>query len=150
MQCLTELVDDQCPGRIGLELLGKELPLRVAPVGRIAKRYPCGQLVALYETGDGLRAVFVLESGFDLGTGNSAQGGRLFGRQATLGLAGDSWGQLDFGRQTNIASKYLPGVADPFGGGFDQANIGGAFTAANTARYDNMVMYQTPNFSAYH
>src|SRR5690606_23619242 len=77
------------------------------------------------------------------------QGDRLFGRQATLGLAGDSWGQLDFGRQTNIASKYLPGVADPFGGGFDQANIGAAFTSANTVRYDNMVMYQTPNFSGF-
>ena len=101
------------------------------------------------DLGDGLRAVFVLESGFDLGTGNSAQGGRLFGRQATLGLAGDSWGQLDFGRQTNISSKYLSAVADPFGGGFDQANIGGAFTAANTVRYDNMVMYQTPNFSGF-
>lgn len=101
------------------------------------------------DLGDGLRAVFVLESGFDLGTGNSAQGGRLFGRQATLGLAGDSWGQLDFGRQTNIASKYLSAVADPFGGGFNQANIGGAFTSANTVRYDNMVMYQTPNFSGF-
>lgn len=101
------------------------------------------------DLGDGLRAVFVLESGFDLGTGSSKQGGRLFGRQATLGLAGDSWGQLDFGRQTNISSKYLSAVADPFGGGFDQANIGGAFTAANTVRYDNMVMYQTPNFSGF-
>ncbi|WP_341669098.1 porin [Alcaligenes sp. SDU_A2] len=101
------------------------------------------------DLGDGLRAVFQLESGFNLGTGKSAQGGRLFGRQATLGLAGDSWGQLDFGRQTNIASKYLPGVADPFGGGFDQANIGAAFTSANTVRYDNMVMYQTPNFSGF-
>lgn len=101
------------------------------------------------DLGDGLRAVFVLESGFNLADGKSAQGGRLFGRQATLGLAGDSWGQLDFGRQTNIASKYLSAVADPFGGGFDQANIGGAFTAANTVRYDNMVMYQTPNFSGF-
>ncbi|USY24395.1 porin [Alcaligenes sp. 1735tsa3] len=101
------------------------------------------------DLGDGLRAVFVLESGFDMGTGKSKQGDRLFGRQATLGLAGDSWGQLDFGRQTNIASKYLSAVADPFGGGFDQANIGGAFTAANTVRYDNMVMYQTPNFSGF-
>ncbi|XOT94945.1 porin, partial [Alcaligenes pakistanensis] len=101
------------------------------------------------DLGDGLRAVFVLESGFNLGDGNSAQGGRLFGRQATLGLAGDSWGQLDFGRQTNITSKYLSAIADPFGGGFDQANIGGAFTSANTVRYDNMVMYQTPNFSGF-
>ena len=101
------------------------------------------------DLGDGLRAVFVLESGFNLADGKSAQGGRLFGRQATLGLAGDSWGQLDLGRQTNIASKYLSAVADPFGGGFDQANIGGAFTSANTVRYDNMVMYQTPNFSGF-
>lgn len=101
------------------------------------------------DLGNGLRAVFVLESGFDLGTGKSGQGNRLFGRQATLGLAGDSWGQLDFGRQTNIASKYLPGIMDPFGGGFDQANAGAALTAANTARYDNMIMYQTPNFSGF-
>ncbi len=101
------------------------------------------------DLGDGLRAVFQLESGFDLGTGESGQGGRLFGRQATLGLAGDSWGQLDLGRQTNIASKYLPGVADPFGGGFGQANIGASFSSANTVRYDNMVMYQTPNFSGF-
>ncbi|MGO3130883.1 MAG: porin [Alcaligenes sp.] len=101
------------------------------------------------DLGDGLRAVFVLESGFTLADGKSAQGNRLFGRQATLGLAGDSWGQLDLGRQTNIASKYLSAVADPFGGGFDQANIGAAFTSANTVRYDNMVMYQTPNFSGF-
>lgn len=101
------------------------------------------------DLGDGLRAVFVLESGFTLADGRSAQSGRLFGRQATLGLAGDSWGQLDLGRQTNIASKYLSAVADPFGGGFDQANIGAAFTSANTVRYDNMVMYQTPNFSGF-
>ncbi|ARP95970.1 porin [Bordetella genomosp. 13] len=100
------------------------------------------------DLGDGLRAVFQLESGFDSSTGNSAQGGRLFGRQATVGLASNSWGQLDFGRQTNIASKYF-GSIDPFGAGFAQANIGHAFSAANTNRYDNMVMYQTPSFSGF-
>ncbi|PLC51659.1 porin [Pollutimonas subterranea] len=107
------------------------------------------------DLGNGLRAVFQLESGFDLGTGLSAQGtsgpngeGRLFGRQATLGLAGDSWGQLDLGRQTNIASKYF-GAIDPFGLGFNQANVGTTFSSVNTVRYDNMVMYQTPNFSGF-
>ncbi|RTZ42428.1 porin [Candidimonas sp. SYP-B2681] len=100
------------------------------------------------DLGNGLRAVFQLESGFDLGTGNSAQGGRLFGRQATLGLAGDSWGQLDVGRQTNIGSKYF-GAIDPFALGFNQANVGTTFSAVNTVRYDNMVMYQTPNFSGF-
>src|SRR5690606_16186858 len=101
------------------------------------------------DLGNGLRAVFQLESGFDSATGYSQQGGRLFGRHATLGLASDSWGQLDFGRQTNIASKYLPGIVDPFGGGFGQANMGSSFSAANTLRLDNMVMYQTPNFSGF-
>ncbi|MCU6615017.1 porin [Achromobacter mucicolens] len=100
------------------------------------------------DLGDGLRAVFQLESGFDSGNGRSAQGGRLFGRQATVGLASDSWGQLDFGRQTNIASKYF-GSIDPFGAGFGQANIGTGMSAANTQRYDNMVMYQTPSFSGF-
>ncbi|KOF54784.1 porin [Achromobacter sp. DMS1] len=100
------------------------------------------------DLGDGLRAVFQLESGFDSGNGKSAQGGRLFGRQATVGLASNSWGQLDFGRQTNIASKYF-GSIDPFGAGFGQANIGTAISAANTQRYDNMVMYQTPSFSGF-
>lgn len=101
------------------------------------------------DIGNGLRAVFVLESGFDSRTGHSGQGTRLFGRQATIGLAADSWGQLDLGRQTNIASKYLPGIMDPFAASFTQANAGTAFTSQNTVRYDNMIMYQTPNFSGF-
>src|SRR5690554_548391 len=101
------------------------------------------------DLGNGLRAVFQLESGFDSSTGHHQQGDRLFGRQATLGLASDSWGQLDFGRQTNIGSKYLPGIIDPFGGGFGQANAGTSFAAIDTVRYDNMIMYQTPNFSGF-
>ena len=100
------------------------------------------------DLGNGLQAVFQLESGFGLDTGHSAQGGRLFGRHATLGLRSDAWGQLDLGRQSNIASKYF-GAIDPFGLGFNQANMGSAFTAVNTARMDNMIMYQTPSFSGF-
>jgi predicted porin len=101
------------------------------------------------DLGNGLRAVFVLESGFDSSTGDSAQGGRLFGRQLTVGLASDSWGQIDLGRQTNIASKYFGDIASPFGASFGQANVGATFGSANTARWDNMIMYQTPNFSGF-
>ncbi|MDQ8032361.1 MAG: porin [Bordetella sp.] len=100
------------------------------------------------DLGDGLSAVFVLESGFNSANGQSGQNSRLFGRQATVGLKSSSWGQLDFGRQTNIASKYF-GAIDPFGASYGQANIGNAFSAANTVRYDNMVMYQTPSFSGF-
>lgn len=50
------------------------------------------------ELGGGLKSIFVLESGFNLDNGTSAQGGRLFGRQAYIGLQ-SSYGQLTFGRQ---------------------------------------------------
>src|ERR1700741_386588 len=50
------------------------------------------------DLGGGLNAVFVLESGFAPGQGTLNQGGRLFGRQAYVGLAG-RWGPLTLGRQ---------------------------------------------------
>ncbi len=50
------------------------------------------------DLGGGLRAVFTLENGFAPDQGTSNQGGRLFGRQAWVGLAG-SWGQVAVGRQ---------------------------------------------------
>lgn len=48
--------------------------------------------------GGGLKSLFVLESGFAPDSGVANQGGRLFGRQALVGLSGQ-WGQLTFGRQ---------------------------------------------------
>lgn len=50
------------------------------------------------DLGDGLKAVFALESGFAPDTGASGQGGRLFGRQAYVGLSGN-WGTVSLGRQ---------------------------------------------------
>lgn len=52
------------------------------------------------DLGGGLNAVFVLESGVNSDTGTSGQGGRLFGRQAYVGLQG-RWGALTLGRQNN-------------------------------------------------
>lgn len=53
--------------------------------------------------GGGLSAVFVLESGFDLDSGRATQNGRLFGRQAFVGLASRDAGRLTFGRQYTAA-----------------------------------------------
>lgn len=50
------------------------------------------------DLGGGLKSVFVLESGFAPDSGLSNQGGRLFGRQAFVGLSGP-WGQVALGRQ---------------------------------------------------
>jgi predicted porin len=50
------------------------------------------------DLGGGLRAVFTLEEGFAPDQGSLLQGGRGWGRQAFVGLAGH-WGSLTFGRQ---------------------------------------------------
>src|SRR5689334_4420243 len=51
------------------------------------------------DLGSGLKAAFVLESGFSPDTGVSLQGGRLFGRQAFVSLASAGAGEIRLGRQ---------------------------------------------------
>jgi len=94
-----------------------------------------------HDIGGGYQTVFTLENGFNPGNGDAAQGGRLFGRQSTVGLKNSTIGQLDFGRQINLATNYFLPI-DPFGEGFGQANIGASFGSANTVRYSNMLMLQ--------
>ena len=91
--------------------------------------------------GGGFETVFTLESGFNAGDGVLQQGGRLFGRQSTVGIKNNNIGQLDFGRQINLASNYFLPI-DPFVEGFGQANIGASFGSTNTVRYSNMLLLQ--------
>src|SRR5262249_39952175 len=51
------------------------------------------------DLGGGLKGLFVLESGFNLDTGTMQQSGRLFGRQAYVGLQKSGIGMLSLGRQ---------------------------------------------------
>jgi len=60
------------------------------------------------DLGDGLKAVFTLESGFGSDNGAFQQGGRAFGRQAFVGLSG-GWGTVSLGRQY---SMLFPGAAN--------------------------------------
>ena len=51
------------------------------------------------DLGNGLKTVFVLESGVNIDTGTSGQSGRLFGRQAFVGIDQRDVGKLTLGRQ---------------------------------------------------
>ena len=93
------------------------------------------------DLGGGLGVNFVLENGFNSADGTLAQGGRLFGRQSTLGMTLRDVGRLDIGRQMNLASNYFLSI-DPFQEGFGQANIGSSFGSTNTTRYSNMLLLQ--------
>ncbi|SOY51718.1 putative porin [Cupriavidus taiwanensis] len=89
------------------------------------------------DLGGGLKGVFVLESGFDLDDGRSAQGGRLFGRQAYVGLQ-SNFGSLLLGRQQT--SFY------DFGLIYDPMAISSRYgilaqDAAFASRADNTVKY---------
>jgi len=97
--------------------------------------------------GNGLTAIFTLEGGFDLSTGQSTQGGLLFGRQAWAGVQG-GWGSVTAGRiptpSSGTGSFDMFGAVDPFAAGFGINAIGSTFVAANALREDNAVLYVTP------
>jgi predicted porin len=86
-------------------------------------------------------AVFTLEAGIENDTGRSEEG-RLFGRQAYVGLDNRRLGRLTLGRQYNLQYEALADVADPF-----HAGLAGASTnlmGYTQKRYDNAVKYSTP------
>lgn len=89
------------------------------------------------DLGNNLQAIFQLENGFDPDTGNLNQG-RLFGRQAWVGLTGD-FGALKLGRQYTEFYKFELGF-DPLTLGNNRANVW-AFQVGQF-RSDNVVSYE--------
>lgn len=100
------------------------------------------------DLGGGLKALFVLENGFNSGDGTLGQGGALFGRQAYVGLAKEGIGSLTLGRQYSFSTEIL-------GGGY---TIGSQTAAGNYAyhindvdqlvqsRLNNAVKFSSANF----
>ncbi|MEX3765092.1 porin [Paraburkholderia phenoliruptrix] len=62
------------------------------------------------DLGGGTKTLFVLENGFNVGTGALGQGGLEFGRQAYVGLAGN-YGTLTLGRQYDFIGEVFPAFA---------------------------------------
>jgi predicted porin len=103
------------------------------------------------DLGNGLNAFFVLEGGFNLQDGTSAQGERLWGRQSFVGLGG-AFGAVAMGRQ-NTAMYDAHGIVDPFmNSGAGDINIlfgRGAGFAVRDFRMDNAISYKTPDMSGF-
>ena len=116
------------------------------------------------DLGNGLSALFVLETGIAADAGGFNQGrgtpslGTGFARQSFIGLQGD-FGTLTLGRQYTSYFLTLNQVADPFASGLagnaQNLMLPGAANTITTSdraiRMDNAIKYATPifeNFSA--
>lgn len=89
------------------------------------------------ELGDGLTAVFALESGISIDSGTLGQNGRLFGRHAYVGLNHRTLGEIELGREATTFYDY--GVQyDPITASRYSAVV---FDAAYVGRADNAVKY---------
>jgi predicted porin len=109
------------------------------------------------DLGGGVKAFFVLETGFALDTGGLSQGGRIFGRQALVGLSNQA-GSISLGRQ--YSPYYLSLTQQD---AFQYTMVGGIPTINRTAasgatslllrgyevlgRVDNSIVYQSPVIS---
>lgn len=94
------------------------------------------------DLGGGTSAIFTIESGFDVNNGALNQGGRMFGRQAYVGLSSPSYGTLTFGRQYDSVVDYLAlTTANGNWGGYlfahpvDNDNTDNSFRVNNAVKY---------------
>jgi predicted porin len=96
------------------------------------------------DLGHGLTAIFVLEMGAKIDTGEIDAAGTIFNRQALVGLKSATFGTLTLGRQYTPYYLTLSSVADPFGTAY-AGNIKNLFpTAGANTRTSNTVMYASP------
>lgn len=90
------------------------------------------------DLGNNLKATFILESGFNSNNGSLGQGGRLFGRQAWVGME-SPYGVLSFGRQYTM-SAWVLNDADIIGP--DIYGLGAFDLYIPSARSDNTIAYK--------
>lgn len=100
---------------------------------------------------DDFAGIFVLEAGFDPGTGDSEQSGRLLGRQAYAGLDG-AFGRITGGRQYSPAFVALDPI-EATGGAARSVGIlhrtSGSVRRGYDVRFDDMIKYRTPSWGGF-
>ena len=96
------------------------------------------------DLGGGMSALFILESGVKVDSGESDVAGSLFNRQALVGLSSRDVGTLTLGRQKTPMYKALGEVGDPFGLGYAGSAKNLFPLAGPNTRTSNTIAYATP------
>jgi len=99
------------------------------------------------DLGGGLKGIFRLESGFDTSNGVGLQGGRLFGRHATVGLEG-GFGSVRLGRTLTPIGVLTDESATLGSKGADLMTVAGMRAGGLGIFYraDNAITYDSANF----
>jgi predicted porin len=104
-------------------------------------------LTGAEDLGGGMKAVFLLENGFNGNSGALSQNGLLFGRQAWVGLA-TPYGTVTLGRQYDSVFDYAaPLAAGQLGGGIYGAHPGDLDNSNIDYHDNNTIKYASPNYS---
>ncbi|MBN3787327.1 porin [Burkholderia sp. Ac-20353] len=100
------------------------------------------------DLGGGLKTIFQIENGFNSTSGSLGQGGRMFGRQAYVGLSdANAWGTVTLGRQYDpLIDLVQPVQGDNYLGGFF-SSPGDIDNADNSVRINNAVKWSSPSWS---
>ena len=113
------------------------------------------------DLGGGMKAIFQLENGFAADTGGLQQVGRMFGRQAYVGVSG-GFGTVTFGRQYSPldsiwgaydAQSYYTTAPISYAWNNGPQNYGSTAPLVgvhnDTGRINNAIMYATPAMSGF-
>jgi predicted porin len=130
---------------VEIDNIGKATRTGIHSGGQAGNRWG---LTGSEDLGNGLKAIFTLEAGFNLENGSAADKNRTaFNRQAFAGLSSDKWGTLTLGRQYNFGFNYFANIG-PFGNNYALAAQPVTFSTA-MVRYDNLLKYATPSFGGF-
>lgn len=101
------------------------------------------------DLGGGLKAIFVLENGFDVNTGKLGQGGLEFGRQAYVGLS-SPYGTVTLGRQYDSVVDFVgPLEAGDQWGGYIAAHPGDLDNFNNAYRVNNAIKFTSADYAGF-
>ncbi|MEZ2351980.1 porin [Caballeronia sp. RCC_10] len=97
------------------------------------------------DLGGGNKAIFQLESGFDINSGSQQFSNAMFGRQAWIGLTNPAYGTLTLGRQyTSYYTLLAPYSPTNWLTGYFGAHPGDVDGLDTIYRANNSIVYTTP------
>lgn len=101
------------------------------------------------DLGQGLSALFHLETGVRIDTGEPDSATVLFNRQAFVGLRSTQWGTVTLGRQYTPYYNALSQVGDPFAAGYAGSSKNLFATGGSNTRTNNTLAWVSPKSNGF-